>query len=558
MVGYDANYVEPLNSRYQCPACTYALRDPLQTECGHRLCKDCYGDLKKKCGSAGNIICPVDQSIILPNQVFPDTYAKREVLNIPVFCNYRENGCQWKGTIRDFEEHILKCDFEDILCPAECGKRVAKSLLEKHVNENCPRRQVECEHCQMKVPVSELQSHYNACEYCPIDCSFNCGAEKIPRKLLQEHFEKYCPNAETACYFSFCGCMFRGKREAIEDHLRQEAHHHLKLAAKHASQMEANSAKLQMRLEQKASEAGKLEAQVILQGNEINALKEHHAGFESQLKAVEKEITILTRQGKEMGERLVFLEGKSGSAIVQDVDNLKDQARQLQLKADQLKQSVNEAGAQVQFSDWSGAVSLPSGKSNGNEDLDRRMDKLENQLAVQDVQIAELNLKLQLLESTSYDGKLLWKIDNYNRRKQDAITGKTPSLYSPPFYTSRFGYKMCARIYLNGDGQGKGSHISLFFVVMRGEYDAMLDWPFPCKITMKLLSQEGNSHVSEAFRPDPNSSSFRRPKSEMNIASGVPLFVSQQKVGNGAYVKSNCIFVQVIVDTSTLRAPFSI
>ena len=54
-------------------------------------------------GSAGNIICPVDQSIILPNQVFPDVYAKREVLNIPVFCNYHENGCQWKGTIRDFE-----------------------------------------------------------------------------------------------------------------------------------------------------------------------------------------------------------------------------------------------------------------------------------------------------------------------------------------------------------------------------------------------------------------------------------------------------------------------
>ena len=55
------------------------------------------------------------------------------------------------------QEHILKCDYEDILCPAECGKRVAKSLLEKHLNENCPRRQVECEHCQTKVPISELQ-----------------------------------------------------------------------------------------------------------------------------------------------------------------------------------------------------------------------------------------------------------------------------------------------------------------------------------------------------------------------------------------------------------------
>ena len=49
--------------------------------------------------------------------------------------------------------------------------------------------------------------------------------------------------------------------------------------------------------------------------------------------------------------------------------------------------------------------------------------------------MAELNLKLQLLESTSYDGTLIWKIDNYHRRKQDAVIGKTPSLYSPPFYT---------------------------------------------------------------------------------------------------------------------------
>ena len=111
---------------------------------------------------------------------------------------------------------------------------------------------------------------------------------------------------------------------------------------------------------------------------------------------------------------------------------------------------------------------------------------------------------------------------------------------------------MCARIYLNGDGQGKGSHVSLFFVVMRSEYDALLDWPFPCKITMKLLAQEGSNHVSEAFRPDPNSSSFRRPTSEMNIASGVPLFVSQQKVASGPYVKKDSIFIQVIVDTAAI------
>ena len=44
------------------------------------------------------------------------------------------------------------------------------------------------------------------------------------------------------------------------------------------------------------------------------------------------------------------------------------------------------------------------------------------------------------------------------------------------------GYKMCARIYLNGDGMGKGTHVSLFFVIMRGQYDALLKWPFRQKV----------------------------------------------------------------------------
>ena len=86
------------------------------------------------------------------------------------------------------------------------------------------------------------------------------------------------------------------------------------------------------------------------------------------------------------------------------------------------------------------------------------------------------------MESTSYTGVLVWKIRDYHRRRAEAVSGKTLSLYSQPFYTSRYGYKMCARIYLNGDGMGKGTHMSLFFVVMKGEYDALLPWPFRQKV----------------------------------------------------------------------------
>lgn len=52
------------------------------------------------------------------------------------------------------------------------------------------------------------------------------------------------------------------------------------------------------------------------------------------------------------------------------------------------------------------------------------------------------------------------------------------------FYTSKYGYKMCLRIYLNGDGTGRGTHLSLFFVVMRGHSDALLKWPFNQKVSL--------------------------------------------------------------------------
>ena len=100
-----------------------------------------------------------------------------------------------------------------------------------------------------------------------------------------------------------------------------------------------------------------------------------------------------------------------------------------------------------------------------------------------DVRLAEQDLRFQVLETAAYDGLLIWKIKDFARRKHEAVTAKTLSLYSQPFYTSKYGYKMCARVYLNGDGMGKGTHMSLFFVIMRGDYDDLLQWPFRQKVT---------------------------------------------------------------------------
>ena len=162
-------------------------------------------------------------------------------------------------------------------------------------------------------------------------------------------------------------------------------------------------------------------------------------------------------------------------------------------------------------------------------------------------------LRLQLLERATYDGVLLWKIDDFARRRKEAVDGVTMSLYSIPFYTSRHGYKMCARVYLNGDGMGKGTHLSFFFVVMKGPFDALLPWPFKQKVTLIIINQAGKKHVTDTFRPDPQSNSFQRPtQKEMNVASGCPMFIRQDQLLNGGFVKDDCIFLRVVVDVTDI------
>ena len=184
--------------------------------------------------------------------------------------------------------------------------------------------------------------------------------------------------------------------------------------------------------------------------------------------------------------------------------------------------------------------------------LERKFESIEHTLALRNVTLADLEEYIRQQEFSSHDGQLLWKINEFSRRRNEAVSGKQESFYSPCFLTSRYGFKMCARIHLNGDGMGRGTHISVFFVVMRGQYDAILHWPFKQKVTFMLLDQDNVEHVIDAFTPDPNSSSFQRPRRETNIASGCPMFCSLTELNNHAYVRDDTMFLKIIVDTTDL------
>ncbi|CAF1674439.1 unnamed protein product [Adineta ricciae] len=166
-------------------------------------------------------------------------------------------------------------------------------------------------------------------------------------------------------------------------------------------------------------------------------------------------------------------------------------------------------------------------------------------------EVASLKQKVDDAQYVSYDGTLIWKITSFQEKMRNAESERQTSIYSPPFYSSPSGYKMRVCLYLNGDGDACRTHMSLFFVLMRGSNDVVLKFPFNYRVTFCLYDQTPQQrHIIDSFRPDIKSNSFQRPRSEMNIASGIPKFFPLtmiQQDGN-SYVRDDTMFIKVMVD----------
>uniref|UniRef100_A0A8C2SV67 TNF receptor-associated factor n=1 Tax=Coturnix japonica TaxID=93934 RepID=A0A8C2SV67_COTJA len=431
-----------------------------------------------------------------------------------------------------------KCHF--ILCnpkQTECGHRFCETCMnallstpspkctacqesivkDKVFKDNCCRRellalQIYCRNenkgCKEQLSLGQLLMHLKTdCQFEELACPRADCKEKILRKDLPDHVEKTCKYRETTCKY----CKSQVPMIMLQVALLQN------------ESLEKNKS------------IQTLHNQICSFEIEIERQKEMLRNNESKILHLQRVIDSQAEKLKELDKEI-----RPFRQNWEEADSMKSSVESLQNRVTELE-SVDKTAGQ--------------GARNTSM-LETQLSRHDQMLSVHDIRLADMDLRFQVLETASYNGVLIWKIRDYKRRKQEAVMGKTLSLYSQPFYTGYFGYKMCARVYLNGDGMGKGTHLSLFFVIMRGEYDALLPWPFKQKVTLMLMDQgPSRRHLGDAFKPDPNSSSFKRPDGEMNIASGCPRFVAQTVLENGTYIKDDTIFIKVIVDTSDLPDP---
>ncbi|XP_070532587.1 TNF receptor-associated factor 2-like isoform X2 [Ptychodera flava] len=172
--------------------------------------------------------------------------------------------------------------------------------------------------------------------------------------------------------------------------------------------------------------------------------------------------------------------------------------------------------------------------------------------AMQTAVYADMKIRLDELEKASYDGTMVWPINSFADNREQATGGRQP-IVSSSFFTSRYGYKMKAVLYINGDIVGVGEFMSVYLLIMEDEYAAIQDWPFKQKITFQLIDQRGGSHVTKVLEPKAIRDENMEPVTPGKVV-GFPLFYSLARFGRriGDFVVDDTMFIKVIVDNTGL------
>ena len=440
--GYECTFVSepPKILQTECSICLCVLRDPyLVNCCGNSFCKTCIEPIESE-----SKLCPLCN--VKFTTAIPDKRLHRTLNELQVYCYHREAGCDWVGELVRLSQHLnvypnisddrmLGCRLAKLPCEF-CGDSIRRKDLLDHEKNKCLKRPFGCEYCNNCVStfVEITTEHWPVCTSRPVPCPNQCGA-LLKQQSLDDHFDCECPLMVLECPFRYAGCSETFLRRDMADHMNKNLATHMSLqAAIHQEELK----KLNARIDE-------LEIQLHIARDEnevlIRRLEQSHS---TQVSAVQKEMK--KAHDKKFKSQLGTLKGE-----------LKKVQGEMKLEILAVRDQVSDVVVRNQ-------VSTLDLKSN----------------------VAALHYHIRLVPvSFTMFGFQQKKISN-------------ASWYSPSFYTHPRGYRMCLRVNANGNGVCKGSHVSLYVHLMRGEDDESLKWPFRGEITVQLISnvEDHNNHTA--------------------------------------------------------------
>ena len=288
---------------------------------------------------------------------------------------------------------------------------------------------------------------------------------------LEHHLdveEGDCGCVEVECDFGAVGCVAKLPRKDLQRHKEENVHKHLVLMSV-----------------------------MSLKSNEafVKELREQRMEFQQQLKRKDEEMQAvqksLQQQIEEKNEQLKVLQGHMNQQVAAIQEQLEQNGKANKMKFDDVERKQQEDKQEIE-----GKLGQVETSLGGQvKEVKELIGQVESSLEENEHLVKEVNEKIQTLEKHTFIPPPDFTVTDFEQHKKDG-----DDWFSPPFYSHIGGYKMCLRVCAKGQGEGKGTHVSLSVHMMRGEYDAVLKWPFHGDLEVKVLNQRiEKGHVKYAF-----------------------------------------------------------
>lgn len=488
------DFTELPPSRVTCSLCTKVLRNPHFTSCcSNNLCLKCAQQLESDGSGCPNCNEPAFTYAF-------DESMQQSINELLVRCQHVSEGCMWFGRLELLFQHMQKnCHFISQPCPLDCGQNVTQSKMKEHKTKLCKKRSYRCEHCNKYEATYEEaeKNHFSVCEKFPVACPNQCPMKKVPKDRLQYHVKNECLYQDSLpCKLSFAGCNARMQRKDLSVHIQRNMVEHVTLLCSailtQREELEAKLSDIQSRPPPAAMASQPVEQTLAKEETE----------------AVLRELLC----GKE-----------------EEVKQLRSELQSVKTEKDSQIQSLLETISALRSS----------------------LQQQEERMAAVEKQGANLKKSFSLLK-TFLPNPLptTFTIPKFNELRQS-----DKWWYSRPFYVQVSGYRLGMFVFCNGVLDGKGTHVSVFLYLVKGEYDGDLEWPFRGSVVVHMLNQRGDyNHHQKVVRftdDTPMAVCSRVLTGDMaKEGNGPTQFISHPNISYNAdkdteFLKNDCLKIRV-------------
>ena len=397
----------------------------------------------------------------------------------------------------------VECPLQILKCPyweSGCREEMERRFIPEHQRDKCPQRLLNCTFCKKGVKACEMDPHLVECEMFPINCPNGCvltgetGTRQIKIKDIPSHLFDECPLQILKCPYWESGCREEMERKELELHQKDSVHIHFKLAM---------------------SEVQDIKQRQIESDNKVLFLEKANATKDLEIKRLKETTDLEIKRLKETTD----LEIKRLKTRDLEIKRLKETR---DFEVEQLKKTISILVIETCKTEW---------KING----------VRNKVT---------NNKISAKYSSSYRDPYSYSYSYWDSSPyRGTYSYCDPYSYSDLFYVGQ--YKCQCKI-LWSDSTSKDK-IDCFISIVKGKFDAALQWPFVYRVKFELHNQtmNGDNHTwsHEVSKEDLQRfpECFQRPTGVRNKAFGVASFISKKVLLAEKYCKHDSISLSISV-----------